>query len=305
MVASHFAIGPVRTGGGGVTLFFVLSGYLITRLLLEERDRLGGVPLIAFYGRRARRLLPVLIAVLPVYAVVAARSGTEWGLGLLSSLTYTANYVAVDHDLGPFGATWSLAIEEHFYLFWPLILVVARQRVLAVAAAGAVVAVALRTLLVLDGASYVEVYHWTHTRADALLVGCVLGVLAHEGRRWRPNRAAVGLAWASLALYATSLDLDELALWGITVSVVASAVLVAWGAETSNRILCAAPLRHLGRISYSLYLWHFAVWHTFGPGVASLALSVVLAELSHRVIEQRFRLRAPAPTMPPRADISP
>lgn len=292
VLAAHFQIGPSWTGGGGVTLFFVLSGYLITRLLLEEQDREGRIRFGRFYGRRARRLLPALLVALPALALAARLEAADWQLGLLAAITYTSNYMAPVADLGSLAGMWSLAVEEHFYLIWPVVLVLTGRWALAIAAAGALASFTVRTLLVLDGTSYAEVYQWTHTRADALLIGCVLGLLAHRGRAWLPTRAAALVAAALLALYSTAIrNVDDLALWGISVSVLACAALVARCAEHPPVFLVAAPMVYLGRISYSLYLWHFAVRSIFGVNLMALALSVIAAHLSHRFVEQRWRVR--------------
>jgi peptidoglycan/LPS O-acetylase OafA/YrhL len=107
-----------EAGAVGVTIFFTLSGFLITRLLIEERSRTSRIAIRSFYQRRARRLLPALGLALPLCLVATAVEGVPWGLPLLSSTLYLANFAQLTVDMGSFGHLWSLAVEEHFYLLW-------------------------------------------------------------------------------------------------------------------------------------------------------------------------------------------
>jgi hypothetical protein len=132
LVIAYHAGFPVANDGGnaGVTAFFVLSGYLITRLLRQEHDGTGRIDLPAFYRRRAARLAPALLVVAAFIVVVGILHGWsgDWRLGLVATVLYAGNWVeAFGGQIGPFGHTWTLAIEEQFYLIWPLLVLLGRR----------------------------------------------------------------------------------------------------------------------------------------------------------------------------------
>lgn len=195
----HGGVAALPGGFLGVDAFFVLSGFLITSLLLAERSSTGRTDLVAFWGRRARRLLPALLLVLATVAVVSRwlLPPTELPalrLDSLAAVAYLANwrmmfrggdYFAATGAPSPLQHTWSLGIEEQFYLIWPLVflaaVVVARGRrirliLLVIALAGAV-ASALASALLYSPVNVDRDYYGTDTRAVALLVGCGLAVL--------------------------------------------------------------------------------------------------------------------------------
>ncbi|RQX06450.1 acyltransferase family protein, partial [Micromonospora globispora] len=199
VLAFHGGVAALPGGFLGVDAFFVLSGFLITSLLLAEHRDAGRIDLVAFWGRRVRRLLPALLLVLVVVLLVSRQlmPGTELGAlrwDALAALGYVANwrmanrggdYFAATGSPSPLQHTWSLGIEEQFYLVWPLLLIVllawaARRRRLGVAllvilvgAVGSALAAAL--LFAPDAVD--RVYYGTDTRAVALLVGAALAVL--------------------------------------------------------------------------------------------------------------------------------
>jgi peptidoglycan/LPS O-acetylase OafA/YrhL len=334
VVVHHFTQGlPARPRGGflGVDLFFVLSGYLITGLLVRARERTGRVGLVGFWLRRARRLLP------PLLLVVAALSALSWwafppatwpGLrsDALSALLYTANV----HELGqldPWGRRegpallmhmWSLAVEEQFYLAWPLVLgalLAAGHRLgrlrlpaLWVSVAGGLVSFAWMTRTWLAGSD--AAYYDTRARAGELLAGGALAlvlpaVAARLGARSRSAgsaAAAAGLAVLAAAVAVLAQKGNAYFLGGALV-VALAAVLVIGGVEVAPdgavaRALGRAPLVGLGRISYTLYLVHFPVMGLVPlpdaggvPPVAAveaarLCLSLGLAVLSYRLLER-------------------
>lgn len=288
----------LRSGGGyfGVQLFFVLSGYLITGLLLERVERDGRLDVAGFYVRRARRLLPALLLVLAVYACVAAtRSGSARtdGFGsIVRALLYVENLDPVIGRIpsdGWLGHTWSLAVEEQFYLLWPLVLLLSHRRwgrngVAVVAAAAVVATVCARHLLVhvgLGDGNYF-VMRW-----DALMLGCLLAA-----RPLRVPRAAGLLGF--LALAGSLLYLPPGQTWVFTGSALVCAVAVA--AAPQLTWLTWRPLVYVGSISYGLYLWHVLLLRFGYPVVPTLLLSGALAAASFRLVERPFL--SPAPRTP-------
>src|SRR5260370_6760481 len=208
-----FHAGHLVGGYLGVDLFFVLSGFLITGLLLAQWDGTGEVRWLAFWARRARRLLPALFAMLGGVVAYAAFVAHPIQLGAIRSDTLsTLGYVANWHSIvgghsywdifsapSPLNHTWSLAIEEQFYLLWPLIVVglavgarrrdVLSRRVFVVAVVGAASLSALAISLTVTGASSNRVYLGTDTRAPAILLGAALAAAS----RWRaPGRTKAG-----------------------------------------------------------------------------------------------------------------
>ena len=304
VMASHAEFPGFRLGGGtGVTMFFVLSGFLITALLVEEQRDTGGVNLRAFYRRRLFRLLPALVVFL------AGALALGWGTGdhAAAALLYVANWVrASGGNLGDLGHTWSLAIEEQFYVVWPLLFVVLARRpawLLRLAVGGAVLSAVIRTMIVIGGdqAAMDRVYFGSDTRADAILAGCILGLVIAGGRRLSVPRwmaAAAGLA----LVVVTGIAAGESSFyrWGLTLAAVASTIIVARVAVRpagSSRVLEWSGLVRTGRLSYGLYLWHWPIMlvasrtMAAGPGrvVVTFALSFLMAVASSRLVEEPMR----------------
>lgn len=270
-------------GSVGVTLFFVLSGYLITRLLLDDLERFRSVRWGRFYWRRALRLLPALLVFVAGFLAVGGRL-----VDAVPTLTYTANfYEATGRTLGVLGHSWSLAVEEHFYLMWPLVLAAIWTRHRAVAAVAGV-AVAWRVAMLVAGADWERVYYSTDTVAFALLAGCALAA-----RRWSPRFPMVALAaLVGVAVLVPAKTAPYL--WVETAAVVAAVAAVA-GAERIPG-LDASWLRWFGRRSYALYLWHPLTLALTGSALAGIALALVVAEASWRLVEapaQRLRTWRP------------
>jgi peptidoglycan/LPS O-acetylase OafA/YrhL len=284
-----------QAGAVGVTVFFVLSGFLITRLLLDEHERTGRVNFRHFYAKRARRLLPALLAFLFLDGVVRAVSGQSLVPVALAAI-YTSNIApsAIGIMFRELEHTWSLSLEEQFYLLWPatLMLLVRTRYALPVLATGALASAALRIGLWSAGAGVARVYIAPDTRADALLVGCLLGLTIH--RLHRPGR--LDATAAALALGASCTLGYVGILWALLPVSVCAAVLVAWSLDHYGW-LAYRPLVFVGRISYGLYLWHYPVAlyvrEKFGlAGLPiTLAVSFALAVASWFVIERRFRRR--------------
>ena len=309
----------VHGGVLGVDLFFVLSGFLITSLLLTEWDRDGQISFKGFYRRRALRLLPALVVMLAVVSVVAAVSTegfrTEF-VWALYSLAYVVNIAAIRE--GGIGADnlqhmWSLSQEEQFYLVWPVALVLAlrlgaRPRTLAVLlGAVGIFLILYRAALEAVGAEVGYLLYSPETRSVGLVAGCLAGVVFSYGlvKRiplWLPTTLLVPvcLAVAMLSLTSRWHAVYLLPLFCISAAVVMLACVLhpSWW---FTRLINRAWLRGLGKISYGLYLWHWPLYFAFGWRLG-LPLAVLVALLSYRFVEQPFLRRRhssrPGPSSP-------
>lgn len=317
VIGSH--TGWLSTGGLGVDLFFVLSGFLITTLLLEERTMNGAIRLGAFYARRARRLLPALVVMLAAYAAWTAVEGASWQWitqRLVIAITYTSNLVhtaGVDPGLA-LGHLWSLAQEEQFYLLWPLVLVLlprARPRWLLVALAAAVVAESFRRgFLAADRASLERLWFGPDTHADSILIGCAAGLARWVGIvRSVPSWIVASSCAVMVGLLVGLHGGEGGSAWFVVASLpafpLAAAVVLLGLVETPASALARGlglpPLRELGVISYGVYLWHVPVYTFVTGGLAGTALAVAIAAASYRCVEAPIRrwrplnAKSPAP----------
>lgn len=305
-----------HVGHYGVTLFFALSGYLITGLLFDELAQDGTVSLPRFYLRRAARLLPALVVVVVVCDVLFYLLGDiEAVKASIPALAYVANYavvVAAEYPPG-WAHAWSLAVEEHFYAVWPLALIVmlrrlGTRRALGWTLAACVAALAWRgVVLTLDGwdGRWFLVNHGTLARADALLYGCAVALAVRVG--WRP-RAWMAAAAPAVVVALVVLDVPDVveATAGQLVLSVACAVLLACLDYTSPslaRVLSWRPLVWLGAISYGLYLWHYPLLYvaydlgyqgTLARFVSGGLLATAAAAASFAWVEQPLRRAARA-----------
>lgn len=335
VILYHLDHGWMRGGFLGVDTFFVLSGYLITSLLLVEYDTTSTVSLRAFWVRRAKRLLPaallVLIAV-AAYAWFAAptdRLGTIRG-DAIATLAYVANwrfilddasYFALWSEASPLRHMWSLAIEEQFYVLWPLVVVgllhIGRGRTTALTLScviGVAGSVALMARIAEVDRS--RAYFGTDTRAHTILVGALLAIGLHRRSSITgfSNRIVSGLGTAALAFvgisFVTVSDNDLVFYRGGSLGfALAVAALIAAGVNTSpslvRAVLDRAPLRRIGQLSYGLYLWHWPiiVWLTHERlGVDGVALDTIrvgatfgCSLVSYHLVEQPIRHRPTAP----------
>jgi peptidoglycan/LPS O-acetylase OafA/YrhL len=314
----------------GVDLFMVLSGFLITGLLLDERSRTGAVRLGSFWLRRFRRLVPALLALLAVVAIwvqvvgPATLKPTVRGQGL-ASLLYVGNwklvsdstsYASLSDPPSPLLHLWSLAIEEQFYVIWPLVVVGVlalargRRRPLALLAlAGTLASAGLMAAWFIPGTDPLRLYYGTDTRAQAFLIGA-LAMLA--ARHFTGERARRGLRRAGMPAFAVMvaafawLDSPESLYRGGfgAFAVVAAVVVVAVTMPGPlARLLDRSPLRLIGRVSYGIYLWHWPVIVLVtertvpARGVALLVLRVALiaaaTALSWCLIERPYKRASP------------
>lgn len=302
VISTHFF--GVAGGTTGVDVFFALSGFLISTLLLEERTFTGGVDLHAFYIRRVRRLFPALAMAIVVYLVATEAAGEDHILVALLSISYATNVLlAVGRSI--FQGTglihlWSLAQEEQFYLVWPLVLLfVARsRRAFAFVLLGYLLLSGWRAGLWIHGAPTYRIYYGPDTRATALIAGSALAI-------WRYRRGLNVGEWAGQAgaglLLAGAVFGWAVAFWptvGEPVFELGVILLLAAALSDTSiaRGLAKRPLVWIGERSYSLYLWQMtlgACRYVFGVGAlatfVALTLAFLCAALSYRFVEKRFR----------------
>jgi len=282
VMATHAGFPWANNGGDvGVTAFFVLSGFLITRLMMIERSGTGTVDLGAFYRRRFWRLGPPLAMLLVATVAIGLATDlpNEWALGVATCIAYISNWVQVlGHQIDPLGHTWSLAIEEQFYLGWPLVfLFLGRGRAAWIAAIGVGIGFVVRTLSTGDFE-----YFSTVTRGDAILLGCLLALTEVRVPRWLSALGCVSLV--VLAYLNLNHDLS------ISLAMIAASVVIVGRWEPLG------ALAAIGRRSYALYLWDWPMTILFGP--AGALLTFAIAELSYRAVERpiaRRRQRQPRP----------
>ncbi|HKO97631.1 MAG TPA: acyltransferase [Pyrinomonadaceae bacterium] len=318
-VLIHHQLTPffLQAGFLGVDLFFVLSGFLITGLLLAEFDKTDTISLKKFYMRRLLRLGPALTVYLIACLVVAHNTKaidlTRQLKLVLLALAYATNWRMAfgwDTALDPTAIIWSLSIEEQFYLVWPLLVLVAmvlriRRRYIASAIGLGIIAVVLhRYVMLRGGADFTRLYYGTDTRADALLIGCLTALLpvSKLGGKLKSTLNVLGiLSLVGLIYSMMTLEFTDRFLYqgGFALVALLCACLVLVSAYDPPRILAIvfgwAPLRWLGRISYGLYLWHWLVvrntsFYTLGKWEpwARLALALTVASASYYFLEQPF-----------------
>lgn len=301
VVLTHVVPAACPGGWIGVDLFFVLSGYLITRLLHAEVRRTGRIRYARFYMKRALRLMPAFLCLL--LAAFAAALLSNDRRGNLESVAVAAAYLMNWNAAfgwvpqGFLSHTWSLAAEEQFYLLWPALLVVmTHRRPLVWITAGLVLCIVWRTALIAEGASLERVYHGFDTHADPLLIGGALGLatLGEATRRWASRWAAVPAAATLLLVFglkATSASAQSI---GTLVTAVASAWLIIAAMEPGwlRSAMSLRPLTFTGRMSYGWYLWHpFLIFMLDGHGVpttVTVPLSYLIAVGSFYGVERRF-----------------
>lgn len=333
-----FPWSPLHSGFVGVDVFFVISGFLITSLLLRpsQAGRLGSPRrLLDFWRRRARRLLPALAVVITVCATAAWLLGGDLLVGMgrqvLGAATFSYNWLAVADGTDYFSATapelfrnfWSLAVEEQFYVLWPLLLPLlllvpgrwVRVAILVVAAGAS----AWWMVTLVAAGDVTRAYFGTDSHAFGLLLGIALAlaVVNMPEKAWMRRRGAlsgalvVGVIGLSAVVVAAvmpgSMDAEAfpVALLLATLGTMCAIIAGSWPGSWFGRGLDVAPMRWIGDRSYGIYLWHWPVLvlvlvgtQGVGPeagvpvwaGLATLVVSVGAAALSHRFVEQPLRL---------------
>ena len=323
-----FHADPRLVPGGylGVDIFFVISGYLITSLIIADLGQ-GNFSLPRFYERRARRILPVLFVVLAATIPFAAlyllpTQQESYARSLLATLLFSSNilfwqetgYFMAEAALKPLLHTWSLAVEEQFYLLYPLFLV-ALWRFglrLRVGVIGLLFLASLIGSTVLAEIAPGANFYLLSSRAWELLAGALLALALARGRvlsRFAEliNLAGLAMVAGSLALFNAGTPMPSL--WGL-IPVGGTILLIAFATEATilGRILAQRPLVQIGLMSYSAYLWHWPIFvfarlrfgDALGPALLAglIAATFFLSYLSWRFVEQPFRRRGAAAPVP-------
>jgi peptidoglycan/LPS O-acetylase OafA/YrhL len=307
VIADHSGlhkIGPLAVfdGGFGVEIFFVLSGFLITTLLYDDFDRSGSVHLGTFYRNRAARLLPAFYAYLIVGALllIGLHRAVPWG-AVASSAFYVINYYQAftGADAHYLSHCWSLAVEEQFYLLWPLLLIfVLRRRIDVVRGlAGFIAAIwLLRALLAtVFGASDEYLYRALETRADQLAIGCLLAVMLRDPAWRRRLDAFAARGWIAIVIIVLMVASLTFLHGGITEKyafayalepflvalLIPLTIVAASGGGVMARLLNLPLAVMIGQVSYGIYLFH--PWiinpfrHVFERVTGSFGVSVILS----------------------------
>lgn len=323
VVVAHAGFGHLVPGGFGVTIFFFISGFIITSLLLKELASTGDLSFKDFYVRRAFRIMPVLFVYLAcVTAYIFFVVGSVDYPQLLAALLFYYNYYFLwwDPHVGEFGKfhpysiVWSLAVEEHFYLAFPLILFFFRNKLRLLLSVLVFVCLAVlcwRCYLVfevgLHNMVHDRIYKATDTRLDAIVFGVIFSIAAHlYGDRFVSRSASNLNLGAGLALLLISLLVrDGNFRESFRYSMQGAGLFLLFGGclvrdSIASKVLGTRFFLYLGKISYSLYLWHWLVYvvmqkswdpnaHVAAAGVMIL-VSVIISHLSQKHIEQRFHL---------------
>jgi len=330
VLVAHFEISGLVPGGFGVTVFFFISGFLITRLLLAEVASKGQVHLKDFYVRRLIRLYPALVFMIVGTITISALVGsglpslmeTVSGLFYGYNIFHVSSVAAGNAPVMSWTHLWSLAVEEHFYLIFPLLLVVAKAKpkLLLGTLFGVILLAPFWRLLISStlagdlGASYI--YMMSDSRADSIVWGCLLAVILNRvgtkadldpvRPRVRALSPLVGWAATTVAmigllvsfLYRDPLfrDVFRFSLQGLCLFVLVLNLYVFRRLRFGLKALEFTPMSWIGKVSYPLYLWHFPIWGysalLFESGPLRIAFagcaSFLAAAISYYFVEKKF-----------------
>lgn len=332
VILYHLHVSGIVGGYLGVTIFFVLSGYLITNLLVNEYEKYGTIDLRNFWIRRFRRLIPALLIMLILVGFWITLFQRSFLIGLrseiLAAIFYVSNwfYIVQDHSYftkfspaSPLQHMWSLAVEEQFYIIWPLVLMVSlyfvrnKEKFALWILGGAIVSAIMMMIMYTPGEDPSRVYYGTDTRAFSLLIGAALAFV-WPSRKLKENVTdeakkllnVVGAVSSSILILMFVFMHEEgpfLYYGGMFLASIVAAVLIATIVHPASRvgdILSFKPLLWIGVRSYGIYIWHFPIVILMGAGINGvdvplwktlfiIALTLLLAELSWRYVEDPVR----------------
>ena len=332
VILYHLNIPWVQGGFSGVTVFFVLSGYLITDILIEEWNETNKINYVRFMIRRFRRLAPALMTMIFIITIWVTftdhPSFDKLRSDLLPSLLYFTNWWYIFHEVSyfdsfgpasPFTHIWSLAIEEQFYLIWPLMVMIGFSfikrksiRVLAILM-GVIISAWLMALLYIPGQDPSRVYYGTDTRAFSLLLGVALAVVwpSQKLSKTLPKHASVVLEIVGISglllvvmMFSVTSQFDHFHYQGgmLLLSILTTLVVAALAHPASKlaKWLSVKPLKWIGVRSYGIYLWHYPIIILTTPIVNTegivlwrvslqIAATLIVSALSYRFVEEPIR----------------
>jgi peptidoglycan/LPS O-acetylase OafA/YrhL len=311
----HISYGRLSGGFLGVDVFFVLSGYLITMLLLREYERAGSIHLGHFYMRRVLRILPPLViaAALAIALTWQSETHARHVTQVFAVLGFYSNFMGPE-VMGNLAHVWSLAVEEQFYLVWPVVLLIGLRfgrGVPSVCAVLVILAViGVRYWMVVHVADRNLIYTFTGSRMDGIMLGCLLALVVPNinsasgtnDRKWTIVAWTSGAILFGALVFAQRDVLQALPLGFFLVAVISGAFILAVQRLRGGilmSVLCQPIVQWLGRRSYGLYLYHYPIFITLEawrmPGnamnfalvaVAKIILALAVTEFAWRAIEQ-------------------
>jgi len=323
---SHAGLGQIIPGGLGVTIFFFLSGFLITSLLIKEFEKTGTISLPKFYARRFLRLMPVIVIVLvPTYLLTASGllRGSASVIAAVSQLFYFFNYFAIFHDFGSYIPTgtvvfWSLSVEEHYYIFFPFLLLFLLRKcrgntIVHLFCGLCAAALAWRFYLTyVEGVSPIRTFFATDTRIDSILYGSILAIIWR--REWNFERSIKRMrtdyalaACGGLLILISVVVRSEVFRESLRYSLQGVALIPIFIASIRYHdmapfnVLNLRFMKKMGDFSYAIYLVHFVILsnvlvepgNELLRGVLAAALAIAFAALNEVLFDVKLRrLRA-------------